>query len=218
MMLKLIVFDMDGTICDSWPSMMYCYKETMKEWGYTDIPDEEFWSYFVGHLPENLKMMLHTDDEEEIDRAVRFFRKKYEEKGHSLSSPFEHVLDQIRQVKAHGYRVGLATMTLERYAIDTLKELNIDDCFDVMKGSMEDSKRSKADMIRMCMESVGAAPEETLMIGDGFNDLEAAKKTGAHFLAASYGFGITKENCEEYGIRYVDSPAGILEAVINYPL
>lgn len=80
MNFELIIFDMDGTICDSWPSMLYCYKETLKRFGNADMPDDEFWSYFVGYLPENLKLMLHTDDESTINEAVRYFRQKYEEK------------------------------------------------------------------------------------------------------------------------------------------
>ena len=43
MNFELIIFDMDGTICDSWPSMLYCYKETLKKFGNADMPDDEFW-------------------------------------------------------------------------------------------------------------------------------------------------------------------------------
>ena len=214
--LKLIIFDMDGTICDSWPSMLYCYRETLKEWGFGDMPDEEFWSYFVGYLPENLKMMLHTQDEEEIARAVKFFRQKYEEKGHALSKPFDHILDTIRELHDRGFKIGLATMTLEKYAVNTLRELGVHDCFDIICGSLAKGTRTKTDMIRMCLDHTGIDGIHTLMIGDGFNDLEAAKKAGTHFLAAAYGFGITEDNCAEYGIRYVKRPEDVLGAVLDF--
>lgn len=214
--MQLIVFDMDGTICDSWPSMLYCYRETLKEWGFEDMPDEEFWSYFVGYLPENLSAMLHTDDEEEIKRAVAFFRQKYEERGHALSRPFDHILDTIKELHSRGFKIGLATMTLEKYALNTIRELGILDCFDVAKGSPQEGHRTKADMIRMCMDATGVDGVHTLMIGDGHNDYNAAKKAGTHFLAAAYGFGLTEENCLEYGISYVKKPEQVLQAVLDF--
>ena len=216
MNFELIIFDMDGTICDSWPSMLYCYKETLKRFGNADMPDDEFWSYFVGYLPENLKLMLHTNDESTINEAVRYFRQKYEEKGHAMSGPFEPVVKAIKTLHERGYKIGLATMTLEKYAINTMKEIGIDQCFDVMHGSSETESRTKSDMIEMCMNETGTSRERTLMIGDGFNDLEAAKRSKVRFLAAAYGFGITKENCIEYGYRYADKPENLLNAIENY--
>lgn len=216
MNFELIVFDMDGTICDSWPSMLYCYKETLKKYGNEDMPDEEFCSYFVGYLPDNLKMMLHTDDDALITEAVAYFRQKYEERGHALSGPFPPAVEAIKELHKRGYKIGLATMTLERYAIDTLKELGIDDCFDVAHGSTVKGDRTKSDMIEMCISETDSSRERTLMIGDGFNDLEAAKRSKVHFLAAAYGFGITKENCIEYGYRYAERPEDLIDAIERY--
>ena len=214
--MELIIFDMDGTICDSWPAMLYCYRETLKEWGYGDMPDEEFWSYFVGYLPDNLRVMLHIQDDEELNRAVAFFRRKYEEKGHAMGKPFDHVPDTIRELHSRGFKIGLATMTLEKYAVNTLRELGILDCFDVAVGSPSEGHRTKTDMIRLCMERTGIDGLHTLMVGDGFNDLEAAKKAGTHFLAAAYGFGLTAENCIEYGTSYVDEPGKVLDAILGF--
>lgn len=214
--MELIIFDMDGTICDSWPAMLYCYRETLKEWGYADMPDEEFWSYFVGYLPDNLKLMLHIHDDDELEKAVRFFRQKYEEKGHAMGKPFDHVPDTIRQLHDMGLKIGLATMTLEKYARNTLEKLGILDCFDVVRGSLAKGERSKTDMIRQCMAETGIDGLHTLMVGDGFNDLEAAKKAGTHFLAAAYGFGLTEDNCKEYAISYVKEPKDVLQAVLDF--
>ena len=214
--MQLIIFDMDGTICDSWPAMLYCYRETLKEWGYEDMPNEEFWSYFVGYLPDNLRLMLHTQDDDEVEKAVRFFRQKYEEKGHAMGKPFDNVPETVRKLHDQGFKIGLATMTLEKYAINTLEKIGILDCFDVVKGSLAKGERSKTDMIRQCMEETGVDHLLTLMVGDGFNDLEAAKKAGTHFLAAAYGFGLTEDNCKEYGISYVKDPGALYDAVIGF--
>ena len=41
-MTKLIIFDMDGTLADSWPGMQYCYNMTFRDFGREEMTEEEF--------------------------------------------------------------------------------------------------------------------------------------------------------------------------------
>lgn len=211
-MTRMIIFDLDGTISDSWPGMLYSYKQTFREFGREDMPDDEFYSCFVGNLTDNLAMMLHIEGDD-LKRAVKTYRKYYTERGHSLSNPFDNILHVIRNLKDSGYVLCVATMKLERFAVDTIEELGVSDCFTAIKGTDEEGERSKTDMIRMCMDITGISKEDTVMIGDGFNDQAAAKKANVGFIAATYGYGITKENCEEYNVECASSPTDILRAV-----
>ena len=192
-MTKLIIFDMDGTLVDSWPGMQYCYNQTFKEYGREDT-------------------MLHIDGDE-LERAVRIFREHYRDRGHALSTPFPGMLDLVRQLHSEGFRLGIATMILQQYAVDILDELKIRDCFDVIEGSDITGERSKADMIRNCMVKTGVSNDNTVMIGDGFNDQKAAEKSKVGFIAAAYGYGITVQNCEEYNIECAPRPEDVRKAI-----
>ncbi|MCQ2056209.1 MAG: HAD family hydrolase [archaeon] len=211
-MFKLVIFDMDGTICDSWAGMSFCYRRTLDKFGRADIEDEEFYSCFSGCLHDNLSKMLDIEGEE-LEKAVKYFRECYESKERSKAMPFPHILDVIVDLHDEGYKIGLATMTLEKYAIDTLSHIGIIEYFDVIKGSDEKGGTSKIDMINACMNKTGVSKEDTVMIGDGFNDQSAAQKAGIGFIAAAYGYGITLDNCREYGIESAASPELVYYAV-----
>ena len=210
--MKLIIFDMDGTLVDSWPGMEYCYNETFRHYGREDMTEDEFLSGFVGNLTDNLRTMLHLDGEE-LDEAVAIFREHYRERGHALSSPFPHMLDLIKELHSEGYKLGIATMIYQPYAVDILEELKVRDLFDVIQGSDKIGERKKANMIIDCMLSADVTKEDTLMIGDGFNDQKAAEKAGVGFIAAAYGYGITVDNCREYGYEYASRPEDLKKAI-----
>ena len=213
--MRLIIFDMDGTLTDSWPGMQYCYNQTFREFGREDMTEDEFLSGFVGNLTENLRVMLHIDGEE-LERAVRVFREHYRDKGHALSAPFPGMVDLIRELHSEGYAIGIATMIYQPYAVDMLEGLGIRDCIDVIEGSDIRGERSKADMIRNCMVAAGVDEHDTVMIGDGFNDQKAAEKAKVGFIAAAYGYGITIENCQEYGYEYAAKPEDVRTAIASH--
>ena len=211
-MTKLIIFDMDGTLVDSWPGMEYCYNQTFKEYGREDMTNDEFVSGFVGNLTDNLRVMLHIEGDE-LESAVRIFREHYKDRGHALSTPFPGMLDLVRKLHSEGFKLGIATMILQQYAVDILDELKIRDCFDVVEGSDITGERTKADMIRNCMVKTGISNDDTVMIGDGFNDQKAAEKSRVGFIAAAYGYGITVQNCEEYNIECAPRPEDVRKAI-----
>ncbi len=211
-MTRLIIFDMDGTLVDSWPGMEYCYNQTFRHYGREDMTEDEFLSGFVGNLTDNLRTMLRLEGAE-LDEAVAVFREHYAERGHALSKPFPYVLDLVKELHSEGYKLGIATMIYQPYAVDMLEELKVRQYFDVIQGSDRVGERKKANMIIDCMLSADVSAADTVMIGDGFNDQKAAEKAGVGFIAAAYGYGITRENCEEYGYEYASRPEDLRKAI-----
>ena len=107
---------------------------------------------------------------------------------------FPYVLDLVKELHSEGYKLGIATMIYQPYAVDMLEELKVRQYFDVIQGSDRVGERKKTNMIIDCMLSAGVSAADTVMIGDGFNDQKAAEKAGVGFIAAAYGYGITREN------------------------
>ena len=209
---KMVIFDIDGTIADSWSCMEYCYRKTFEAFGRTDITEDEFVSGFVGDLHSNLSRMLNIEGDN-LAKAIMIFRRTYEGPGHTKSRPFDNIMEVIRQLHSEGYVLGVASMVYEPYAIDTFEAWGIKNLFVMICGSEMSGRRTKADMIRMCLDTAGISAEDAVMIGDGFNDESAARRTGVGFIAATYGYGITKENCLEYGYEFAESPISIPDAV-----
>jgi len=61
------------------------------------------------------------------------------------------------------------------------------------------------------MQRAGAAPDDTVLVGDSEFDVTGAKEAGVGFLAVTYGFGFHEPDAlERYGInRWADTPQEI---------
>ena len=59
--MKLIIFDMDGTLTDSWPGMQYCYNKTFQEYGRGDMTEDEFKTR-INFLHDRLRLPFLPED------------------------------------------------------------------------------------------------------------------------------------------------------------
>jgi len=80
------------------------------------------------------------------------------------------------------YRVALAT-NRSATTLGLIQHLGLDGVFDAV-ASARDKVRPKPapDIVRLCLERAGVAPERAVYVGDSQIDAEAASGAGAHFL------------------------------------
>lgn len=78
---------------------------------------------------------------------------------------------------------------------------------------MDGTRRSKADVIRFALTSLGARPERAVMIGDRHEDLVGAQHVGVRSIAVTWGFGGRDEfDCPSL-VATVDTPPALLDVL-----
>jgi len=97
-----------------------------------------------------------------------------------------HIFDDMREaviaLHGNGVKLAIATMMDTPSAAMIVNSWDVRGLFSSVRGA--DFPCSKGDLIRLCMEDVGARPEETLMVGDSETDMIGARKNGVDFVAA----------------------------------
>lgn len=117
----------------------------------------------------------------------------------------------LRQLREDGSFLGVATLKKEDFAREMLEGCGILSCFDTVCGMDAADSLTKADLLRRGMQRAGAAPDDTVLVGDSEFDVTGAKEAGVGFLAVTYGFGFHEPDAlERYGInRWADTPQEI---------
>lgn len=185
---KLILFDFDGTIADTSLGILDAHKYTIKQMGLKIPSEEEIYGY-IGFSLLDIYTKKVKLDEKDAREAIDIYRRRYAQCGIHMASLYNGVYEIILYLKKKGYKLGIATLKVEKFVNKMLDEFKIQNAFDIICGMDEKDKMDKNKLICRCMETCNTINEETILIGDSYNDFIGAKQAGVDFVGVTYGFG-----------------------------
>ena len=204
--LKLLVFDLDGTLIDSAQDLCNSVNAALGEYGLNPLPDPAI-AGFVGNgapllMRRSLAMASNSTvdqvSEDLFNKAYAFFLQYYREHKLDFTYAYDGVLDALRALHELHEAPGGAARTMAvltnkpvRPARGICEGLGLADYFlHIYGGDSFPVKKPDPFGLRSLMEETGARPEETVMIGDSKVNVETARNAGAWSLGCTFGFGI----------------------------
>lgn len=193
--IRAIVFDLDGTLCDSVPDLAAAANAMRESLDLKPLPQDVIESY-VG---DGIAVLVHRAL---TGRADGCAEEKFWERGFELFVRYYagHIADHTRPypeteaglglLKSMGLPLAVVTNKSELLAIKLLKELGLSDYFSLILGgdSLPEKKPSPMPLLHTA-EVLGVAAENMLMVGDSRNDILAAKAAGCFCAGVSFGYG-----------------------------
>jgi phosphoglycolate phosphatase len=203
--LKLLVFDLDGTLIDSAQDLCNSVNETLKEFNHEPLPDPAIASFVGNGAPMMIRRSLalasnlNPDDVDPglLDKAYLFFLQYYREHKLDFTYAYEGVLEALKALHdVHeapgGAKRTMAVLTNKpvRPARGICEGLGLAAFFPYIYGGDSFAAKKPDPMgLRRLMEETGSAPEETAMIGDSQVDMLTARNAGVWAVGCSFGFG-----------------------------
>jgi phosphoglycolate phosphatase len=186
--IELIIFDLDGVIINSGADIASSVNYTLKYFGKAELPEKEIISY-VGHGSEKLIRTCFKGEEEELIKAalyvyIGYYLEHCVEKT-KLYNNLEETLNFFKYKK-----MAIVTSKPEKIATKILKELGISDYFYLIIGpeSVEELKPNPQGLLKV-LKILKEIPENAIMIGDSYSDVEVGKTACVHTCGVTYGLG-----------------------------
>ncbi len=203
--LKLLVFDLDGTLIDSAQDLCNSVNATLGHFALGPLPDPAIAGFVGNGVPMLVRRSLalaggmapEQVDEELLAQAIAFFLGYYREHKLDFTYAYAGVLEALKALgELHDAQGGvprtMAVLTNKpvRPARGICEGLGLADYFlHIYGGDSFAMKKPDPLGLRTLMEEAGASPEETVMIGDSQVDVQTARNAGAWSIGCDFGFG-----------------------------
>ena len=212
---KVIIFDFDGTLCDTRSNIIIAFRATMEHLG-LDMRDEETCGATIGlTLRDGFKSMYPDFDDAKIDYCVETYRQIFAERRKELMPDlFPGVKETLEALRKRGHRMTIATSRLTDSLMLFMRHHGIDHYFEYAVGS--DSVTHHKPHPEPALKTLAAlniAPSEAIMVGDMPVDIAMAHNAGIRAIGVDYG-NATREELEAAEADWiVDSITKIREII-----
>lgn len=211
--MKLIIFDLDGTLLDTGEGIIKSLKFALSKFGFP-VPNDETCKSFVGPPLKKRFLELYDSDEQTADALLACFREEYGKGNLFLASVYPGVEECLKELHKQ-YSLAVATNKSEIQATQLLERFGLASYFDMICGSDMKASLTKEQIVANAASKLGFSSADCIVVGDSGNDAEAAAKLGMQFIGVTYGYGFkSKSDVESFpNIECADTPMHIKEIV-----
>ncbi|MCK5521512.1 MAG: phosphoglycolate phosphatase [Thiomargarita sp.] len=191
---ELVLIDLDGTLIDTVPDLVYAVDQTMSQLGLPQRGEEKVRCWVGNGIERLVKRALLNQLEGEPDEnlfqsALHQFKILYAEVNGNHSLLYPGVREGLEWLKSQKYQLACVTNKAEQFTTPLLNALNLYDYFQlVISGDSLAKKKPDPLPLRHAADFFKVNPHNALMIGDSVNDVQAARAAGFKILCVSYGY------------------------------
>jgi pyrophosphatase PpaX len=185
MLLKTVLFDLDGTVIDTGPLIADSFRYAVRTVLGKTIDDEEMLAYVGGWSLREQMCRLAPERSQELVEAYR----AYNEPRHAGLEFCTGMHELLLALRGEGVRLGLATAKRRSTVEIAFRYLPpLEGLFDAIVCA-EDTERHKPDPepLLLALRKLGGEPGEAAYVGDSPFDVEAARAAGLRAIAVTWG-------------------------------
>lgn len=186
--LRAVAFDLDGTLTDSAPGICATVGAVLREAGHP-APDDELVRAMIGlPLRDVIARCGAGASDADIDRFVDRYKAVYAETVLPTTLLFPRAWSLLRACRAAGLKIGLVTAKSTDVAYQVLGRCRVRGLFDsIVGGDRAERPKPYPDLMHVALRELGAAPNETLLVGDGDHDIRMGASAGARTCGVAWG-------------------------------
>lgn len=183
--IKLIIFDLDGTLIDAYTAISSSFNYVMKKMGYpkkSALVIRKAVGWGDGNL---LKPFVSKQD---LKSALSLYRRHHKASLIKYSKMLPHAGKVLRQLKKNNYKLAVASNRPTKFSLILIRHLKIEKYFDYFLCA-DKLKQGKPhpEILHKIMRKLSVKPSQALYVGDMVIDAKAGRRAGVKTIIVTTG-------------------------------
>jgi phosphoglycolate phosphatase len=194
MKTQAILFDLDGTLVNTAPDLIFALNQLLIKENLKEVDNELAKRQVAYGAKALIKLGFGIKDgHSKLDNLHQQFLQIYTNNIVRNSDFFPNVLAFVDELVARGIAWGVVTNKPENLTFLLLEQLKFYPEVVVCGDTLKFSKPHPAPLLFACAQ-LAVLPERCLFVGDDKNDMLAGKNAKITAVAVGYGYGEVKES------------------------
>jgi len=188
--IKLLIFDLDGTLIDSLPDLIDATNQMRESFGLSSFNPEEV-RRLVGQGARSLvERALPGAPPEQVAAGLERFLSYNLAHIADKTRPYPGVVETLQALKGLGSVLSVLSNKNVALCREVLGKLGLGGFFPTVFGA--DSfpfRKPSPEPVLALLRELGVVPRESVLIGDSINDMAAGQGAGVMTIGCRYGYG-----------------------------
>lgn len=212
--IKVIIFDLDGTLLNTLDDLADSTNFALSEFNYPTRSKEEI-STFVGNGVAKLIERAIPDGKHNpnFNKCLEIFKQHYSINKYNKTAPYNDIINLLTELKEKNYKIAVVSNKFD-LAVKELCQKYFPNLIDIAIGENEAAginKKPAPDTINLVLEQLELTSNQAIYVGDSDVDILTAKNSNMPCISVTWGFRDKKFLLENDAKIIINNPKEIID-------
>ena len=189
--IKVIIFDLDGTLLNTLDDLADSTNFALSEFNYPTRSKEEIRT-FVGNGVAKLIERAIPDgkNNSNFDKCLEIFKQHYSINKYNKTAPYNDIINLLIELKEKNYKIAVVSNKFD-LAVKDLCQKYFPNLIDIAIGENEAAgikKKPAPDTVKLALNQLELTPDQAIYVGDSDVDILTAKNSNMPCISVAWGF------------------------------
>lgn len=191
-MVKLAVFDCDGTLIDSQVNILRAMRQSFDRHGLVAPADHDIRRVVGLSLVESMQRLLPQADHDQHTRLAQDYKHAFQrlraDKSLDVEPLYPGIAETLDTLRSEGWLLGIATGKSDRGLALALAHHGLADHFITLQTADRHPSKPHPSMLWTALADAGAEPHQACIIGDTVFDMAMGANAGVRAIGVDWGY------------------------------